>query len=154
MMTSPPGLRSWPARGIAGVALCLLIGVAVADTAGKSTTPASAPAAAAAPARKVICLQNSSCFSAKAPVRGTKTSTPTAATSLDLQAPQISRVFSEAELSQKIEEPDEREVIQETVQVATKRQLSPVSVGLLAIPWAIIHPTQAWRIFMPLPEAK
>jgi hypothetical protein len=53
-----------------------------------------------------------------------------------------------------LQDPDESEAIQEEVQVETQRQATPVSVGLMALPWAVIHPTQAWRIFMPLPSAK
>jgi hypothetical protein len=73
---------------------------------------------------------------------------------LDLRAPEITRVFSEAELSQKLEDPEETYDMQETVQVQGERQITPVSVGLMAIPWAIVHPTQAWRILMPVPDAK
>jgi hypothetical protein len=63
-------------------------------------------------------------------------------------------VFSEAELQQPLEDPYEQIHEQPTVQVEGERQVTPVSVGLMAIPWAIVHPTQAWRIFMPVPEAK
>jgi hypothetical protein len=100
----------------------------------------------------VICLQSSiRCFSTKAPAAGTPRSS---APALDLRAPELNRVFSQAELSQKLQDPDEQYEITETVQVEGARQLTPVSVGLMAIPWAIIHPTQAWRILMPVQDAK
>jgi hypothetical protein len=93
----------------------------------------------------VICFQSSiRCFPAKA----------TNSATLDLRAPALTRVFSEAELQQKLDDPDEQIHEPATVQVQGERQLTPVSVGLMAIPWAIVHPTQAWRIFMPVPEAK
>jgi hypothetical protein len=110
----------------------------------RATSTSPSTPGANIPAPKVICFQNSiRCFTANAPKSA----------ALDLRAPAITRVFSEAELQQKLDEPDE---IHEpaTVQVQGERQMAPVSVGLMAIPWAIVHPTQAWRILMPLPEAK
>jgi len=147
MHLSPQRSKSWTARIIAGVALCVAGTVMADDAAPVSsaratpTSTATAPTSASAPAPKVICFQSSiRCFTAK--------SAP-----LDLRAPAITRVFSEAELQQKLEEPQEIHET-ETVQVQGERQLTPVSVGLMAIPWAVIHPTQAWRIFMPVPDAK
>ena len=97
------------------------------------------------PAPKVMCFQNSiRCFPAKA----------TNSATLDLRAPPITQVFSEAELQQKLEDPNEEIHEAPTVQVEGERQITPVSVGLMAIPWAIVHPSQAWRIFMPVQDAK
>jgi hypothetical protein len=93
----------------------------------------------------VICFQNSiRCFPAK---------TANSAT-LDLRAPPSTQIFSEAELQQKLEDPNEEIHEAPTVQVEGERQVTPVSVGLMAIPWAIVHPSQAWRIFMPMQDAK
>jgi hypothetical protein len=88
-------------------------------------------------------------------VKSTTAATTNQASQLDLRAPDIHHVFSEAELQQKLQPPDEPQEyeIQET-RVEGERQLAPVSIGILAIPWAIIHPTQAWRIFMPMTDAK
>jgi hypothetical protein len=73
---------------------------------------------------------------------------------MDLRAPDISRIFPRTELQQKLPEPGEERVeSQESVRVSGTRELAPVSVGLMALPWAIRHPTQAWRIFMPIPAA-
>jgi hypothetical protein len=75
---------------------------------------------------------------------------------LDLRAPDIRRVFTEAQLQQSLHSPDPDEVtyeIQET-RVEGERPLTPVSIGIMAIPWAIVHPTQAWRILMPMTDAK
>lgn len=149
--------KSWTARIVAALGLCVAVGAMADDAAPTASrtqsiaaraTPTAATVAAAsatadtsAAAPKIICLQNSiHCFTAK--------SAP-----LDLRAPAITRVFSEAELQQKLDEPEEIHE-QATVQVQGERQITPVSVGLMAIPWAIVHPTQAWRILMPVPEAK
>jgi hypothetical protein len=160
---------SWTARIVAVAALCVAA-QAMADDAAPSashpqpnasratpnstrtdaatvttSTTSSAPAVNAPPAPKVICFQNSiRCFPAKASNSAT----------LDLRAPAITRVFSEAELQQKLDDPTEDIHEAPTVQVEGERQVTPVSVGLMAIPWAIVHPTQAWRILMPVPEAK
>ena len=149
--------KSWTARIAATLALCVTI-TAMADDAApasssrQATAPRATPTSASpststststpsTPGPKVVCFQNSlRCFTVK--------SAP-----LDLRAPVITHVFSEAELQQKLDEPPE---IHEgdTVQVQGERQITPVSVGLMAIPWAVIHPTQAWRIFMPVQDAK
>lgn len=135
-------------------------GAAAATVAASSATamPTANPSASASQsatpgAPSVICFQNSlRCFTPTraAPSAGSAPRT----NALDLRAPEITRVFSQAELSQKLQEPEETSDIQETVQVQGERQITPVSVGLMAIPWAIVHPTQAWRILMPVPEAK
>ena len=121
-----------------------------ATDASQSTAPPSADA----PARpKGICFAVSiQCIPIKVPA-----STPDAAVRtapLDLRAPDIARVFPRTELQLKLPDPDEEREPEETVQVEGQRELSPVSVGLMAFPWAIMHPTQAWRIFMPLPSSQ
>ncbi|HVY80215.1 MAG TPA: hypothetical protein VG994_04470 [Steroidobacteraceae bacterium] len=155
MPISPQRSRSWTAGITAALGLCMVATALADDAAPQAATAAQAaaarpapsattPPAANAPAPKVICFQSSiRCFTAN----------PSQSAALDLRAPPITRVFSEAELQQKLEEPDE---IHEapTVQVEGERPTTPVSVGILAIPWAIVHPTQAWRIFAPVPEAK
>jgi hypothetical protein len=158
----------WSARGIAGAVLFIACATwasaadeAVRPTASTAGKPASVARSAAtptvsstsstgAPPVKVICLQNSiRCFSVTSAAPGSP-----ARPALDLRAPDIRRIFTPAELQQTLQEPDEELAAQETVQVQGQRQLAPVSVGIMAIPWAIIHPTQAWRILMPLPDAK
>ena len=158
----------WTARAIAAASLLVgyttsasaddaqAHGAVTSPAAPSSTTNRAAPSAAASTATtntsapKVICLQNSiRCFSMKSTVPGAS-----ASPALDLRAPDIHRVFTAAELQQTLQDPDEETVYQETVQVEGQRQTTPVSVGIMALPWAIIHPTQAWRILMPLPDAK
>jgi hypothetical protein len=135
--------------------LCIAATALADDAAPQAAAAQQAPAARAAPnattppaskatAPKVICFQSSiRCFTAN--------SSQSAA--LDLRAPPITQVFSEAELQQKLADPDEVHEAP-TVQVEGERPTTPVAVGIMAIPWAIIHPTQAWRIFAPVPEAK
>jgi hypothetical protein len=167
MLSSCHGLSSWPARVIAGLGLCLIVTTAFADDARKPASRAKATAAAPVataipvassssvsssntPAPRVICVTSVQCFSVKPTTGSTHQSSQ-----LDLRAPDIHRVFSEAELQQKLQPPDEPQEyeIQET-RVEGERQLTPVSIGILAIPWAIVHPTQAWRIFTPMTDAK
>jgi hypothetical protein len=121
---------------------------AVPSTSAVQSSANTAPAASDS-APKVICLQNSiRCFPVK-PAAGS-----VAHAALDLRAPDIRRVFPAAELALPLQDPDEATAVQETVQVEGQRQQTPVSVGIMALPWAVLHPTQAWRIFMPLPETK
>jgi hypothetical protein len=69
---------------------------------------------------------------------------------LDLHAPDIRRVVSESELHEPVK--DEYEVLEETEQVQVEGSRPEVYVpgGLLSLPWAVMHPTQAWRIFLPV----
>src|SRR6185295_17298930 len=162
MLRSGHGLNFWPARVIAGLGLCLLVTAAMADEARKPaartrstaaapvsaapSAPSSSSPSASTPAPKVICVTSVQCFSVKSTATATNRGSQ-----LDLRAPDIHHVFSEAELQQTLQprdEPQEYE-IQET-RVEGARQLTPVAIGILAIPWAILHPTQAWRIFTPM----
>ena len=77
---------------------------------------------------------------------------------MDLHAPDVRKVFPIAELQKRLPDAEEQQVAQEdtTVQVSTDREVPPPTapVGIFAPFWAIRHPTQAWRIFLPVPEAK
>jgi hypothetical protein len=113
------------------------------------TTTSDAPTT---PSSSVICFQNSvRCFAAVRPP-GIKVA------ALDLRAPDVRKVFPIGELQKRLPDADDQLMAQEdtTVQVSTDRELPPPTapVGILAPFWAIRHPTQAWRIFMPVPEAK
>lgn len=175
MSMSYPRSSAWTASVVAVVGLFGAADLAFADPANRAPAEAQSTAAttrssaaqsavarpdansAATPTTamasssplKVICLQNTRCFSVK-PVASTAANRP----AMDLRAPALTRVFTQAQLSEKLEEPEEEYDATETVQVEGAREMTPVSVGLMAIPWAIIHPTQAWRILMPVPDAK
>ena len=72
---------------------------------------------------------------------------------LDLHAPDIRRLVPEAQFHEPIQ--DEYEVLQdqEQVQVEGSRPEIYVPGGLMSLPWAVMHPTQAWRIFLPVPPS-
>ena len=72
------------------------------------------------------------------------------AASLNLKAPDIRRVVPAIQLHA----PDEPVDIEEQqVQVQATRPEVYVPGGIASLPWAVMHPTQAWRIFMPVPAS-
>jgi len=160
--------RGWVRGASLGVFAAALFAIAetsaafAADApapARSATTASSATLAAAAPVKsavapKVICFQSSiRCFSFT-PRTASASALPRAAP-LDLRAPEINRVFSQEELSKKLQDTEmQYDEVQETVQVQGERQLAPVSIGLMSLPWAVLHPTQAWRILTPVTSAK
>jgi hypothetical protein len=73
----------------------------------------------------------------------------TQAASLDLKAPDIRRLVPEVGLREPLQEPEEMEVQQ--VQVEGSRPEVYVPGGIASLPWAVMHPTQAWRILLPVP---
>ncbi|HTY93846.1 MAG TPA: hypothetical protein VMC02_08160 [Steroidobacteraceae bacterium] len=74
---------------------------------------------------------------------------------LDLHAPPLNHIYPSRQL-QYILAPDDSSAEMPEVRVKGTRQgvVVPGTPGnqLLAVPWAILHPTQAWRIFTPLVE--
>ncbi len=75
--------------------------------------------------------------------------------SLDLRAPPIAAVVPQAELQAALADPDEPKYDEESsiVKVEGERDgLLDIPIGIMAIPWAIRHPSQAWRIFLPTPS--
>lgn len=71
---------------------------------------------------------------------------------LNLTAPDVSTVVSEQELKEPLQNPDQIQEVQEsqTVSVKTNEGVPPdVPGGLGAIWWAVVHPSQAWRIVTP-----
>ena len=68
---------------------------------------------------------------------------------LDLSAPPVSHVFTPGQIESFI---DDREATSpEDVSVETPRYATPVPRGTFrALPWAFMHPMQAWRIFTPI----
>jgi hypothetical protein len=163
-MSSYRGSKVWMTRAAASLGLLLIATASLAEdpqpagaradavasrAAAPNTPPSSAPAEPGT--MRVLCVNSVQCFQARAPAAAAN---EPARAALDLRAPDIHRVFSADELQQVIEEPDDVIYRTETVQVEGERPLNPVSIGIMAIPWAIMHPTQAWRILMPMPSAK
>lgn len=74
---------------------------------------------------------------------------------LDLRAPDITKLVSAEELQQLMKGTAEEEIELDEVKVEGPSEVPldrpPVWPGLLAPFWALAHPTQAWRIFAPLP---
>ncbi|HEX3836308.1 MAG TPA: hypothetical protein VHW25_05030 [Steroidobacteraceae bacterium] len=75
---------------------------------------------------------------------------------LDLTAPPLNHIMPRAQLRYILANEDaDAELPTEVSVKGTKIVVVPGGPGnqLQAIPWAILHPTQAWRIFTPLEEA-
>lgn len=73
---------------------------------------------------------------------------------LDLRAPEITHLFSSEQLNRILAASFVREDIEE-VEVEGEREYlkstPDVWSGIAAPFWAVLNPTQAWRIFLPLP---
>jgi hypothetical protein len=75
-------------------------------------------------------------------------------TPLDLSAPPITKVMPSNELLTVLPDPDEQRLYDEPqVKVEGERGVPvDVPVGIMSLPWAVRHPTQFWRIFLPSPS--
>jgi hypothetical protein len=116
----------------------------------KICTPVLAVAAIAILGIPCAQAQHATQVASSAPVAGK--STPRA---LDLKAPPLNHVMPRAELRYILANEDaDAELPTEVSVKGTKIVVVPGGPGnqLQAIPWAILHPTQAWRIFTPLEE--
>jgi hypothetical protein len=83
------------------------------------------------------------------PVRNS--STPPTPKVLYLKAPDIHSVMTSDQIAAAIPNPDETEIIEpETVQVHSEAPPPYVPGGFAALYWAAIHPTDAWRIVVPV----
>jgi hypothetical protein len=74
---------------------------------------------------------------------------------LDLRAPEITRLYTSEELNRILATTFIREDIEE-VEVEGARDRRPTDTpdvwpGIAAPVWALLNPTQSWRIFAPLP---
>ncbi len=75
--------------------------------------------------------------------------------SLDLRVPHITQLFTSEQLNQILSATFVREDIEE-VQVEGERDRRPTNTpevwpGIAAPFWALLNPSQSWRIFAPLP---
>jgi hypothetical protein len=72
---------------------------------------------------------------------------------LDLRAPAVTQVFSPAALQLMLVEQEEANDEPVDVRVQSPRAAPDVPRGMFrAIPWAIMHPTQSWRVLTPLTD--
>ena len=79
---------------------------------------------------------------------------PAPARQLDLRPPNITHLFTSEQLN-RILTATLREDLEE-VEVEGARERLPTSTpevwsGIASLGWAVVNPTQAWRIFLPLP---
>ena len=119
-----------------------------ASQAGK-VAPAKASTAASTDTsmHRLVCLNMSlQCFAMKPKTDDAPAKAQTA--SLDLKAPDIRRVVPEIQLHGDDETVD---IEEQQVQVEGTRPEVYVPGGLASLPWAVMHPAQAWRIFLPVP---
>lgn len=134
---------------------------AATPAATKVATQATSTATQAPPARvtsastsssdpavqRFVCLNMSlQCFAVKPKQDDSAAKARTA--SLDLKAPDIRRLVPETDLREPLQEP---EIEEQQVQVEGTRPEVYVPGGIASLPWAVMHPTQAWRIFLPVP---
>jgi hypothetical protein len=74
-------------------------------------------------------------------------------TRLDLSAPPIADILPSNELRTVLPDPDELRLDEPLVKVKGERGVPVnVPVGIMSLPWAVRHPTQFWRIFLPSPS--
>jgi hypothetical protein len=113
--------------------IALLAGAAVAQ----AQTPA--PDTSSAPAKSVQSAKKAHPAEHKDP--------------MDLHAPPLSHIYPRQELQYILAyEPDEDQPGEVSVKGSKTAVNVPVSPGnqLQAIPWALLHPTEAWRIITPV----
>jgi hypothetical protein len=81
------------------------------------------------------------------------TAPPARAQPLDLRPPDITKLYTSQQLADMLEKLEEKNI--EEVEVEGARVPPPtftprVWPGIAAPFWALLHPTQAWRIFAPI----
>jgi hypothetical protein len=151
-------LSAWSAAALAADEPPSAAAPAAAAAAATTTAPAAktvqthatatSTAAANSSVQRLVCLNMSlQCFAMKPKADDAPAKTQTA--SLDLKAPDIRRLVPEVELREPLQDPAEIEVQQ--VQVEGSRPEVYVPGGIASLPWAVMHPTQAWRILLPVP---
>jgi hypothetical protein len=133
-----------------------------ATAAATRTSPASPPAKVEQPGasttassnssvRRLVCLNMAlHCFAIKPQAEDASAKAKSA--SLDLKAPDIRRVASPIMLNAPADEVVDIE--EQQVQVQGTRPEVYVPGGLASLPWAVMNPTQAWRIFLPVPAGQ
>jgi hypothetical protein len=150
-------LSAWSLAALADGAPTAAAPATAQATSAASASPAAAqtktPATSAAAGnnssvQRLVCLNMSlQCFSMKPKSEDAAAKTQTA--SLDLKAPDIRSLVPEVQLRDSSTDEETLEVQQ--VQVEGTRPEVYVPGGIASLPWAVMHPTQAWRIFLPVP---
>lgn len=138
------------------LAACLL---ALSESAEVQDKPATQPPRAVAATAATAASPSAAAIAttAAAPsVTPSTTSPVTPPQRLDLRAPDITKIFSAARLQQVLSKVNDPSI--EEVEVEGRRSGQPlppstpiVWPGIFAPVWALMHPTQSWRIIAPLP---
>ncbi len=69
---------------------------------------------------------------------------------LDLSPPPLNHVFTREQIQALTTDPDD-DTPTEDVMIKSPIYQSPVPVGqFVALPWALMHPLEAWKIFVPI----
>jgi hypothetical protein len=127
----------------------LLLLTALAGTAGVAAWADDPPKAAAtgqAPANQAPAAQAQPATDRQAP----SAHAPSDRKPLDLSAPPINHVLSSEQVQAMVTEHDEEP---DMVSVETEYPQIEVPQGQLrALPWAFMHPLEAWRIFTPVTD--
>jgi hypothetical protein len=91
--------------------------------------------------------------STPAKTHAVKASRPAAKKTLDLHTPPLKDLYSASELRYMMAyDPDDMSDSEVSVKGSRPVVNVPVTPGnqLMALPWALLHPTQAWRVFTPV----
>jgi len=114
---------------------CLLLATAALLAAGSATAFADDPPQAPQPPRHATAAKPA----------------PAAKRALDLHAPPVDHVLTRAEMQSLVAEPDDENAPPpDDVTVSGAHLVEPIPGGVMAIPWALLHPLEAWRIFAPV----
>ncbi len=119
--------------------------LSVTHAQAQTATAAAASAPAAAPAKAAVHT-------------GPHATTAAPAAPMDLHAPPLDHIYPSSELRYILandESDSDADSVNEVNVKSTKyRVVVPGTPGnqLQAVPWALLHPSQAWRIFTPLVE--
>jgi hypothetical protein len=116
-------------------------------------TPALVRAQSQAPTPTPSATPAASSAARKAATHAPKQASPAQRSTMDLQAPPLSHIYPRQQL-QYILAIDNSEVDDaQEVSVKGEKYLMPVPKSQFqAIPWALMHPTEAWRVFTPIEE--
>ena len=134
-MTQPLTRSSLCAAVLLTAALVQVPALVLAQT----PTPSASPAAASAPVTAVP--------------HAARKASPAPHATLDLQAPPLSHIYPRGQLQYILAVDNSDADDAQEVNVQGAKYLMPVPKSQFqAIPWALMHPSQAWRVFMPIDE--
>ncbi len=139
------GMPRWPSM----VVVAVLAGWSAGTLAQEAAQPAAAAPAAKAATRARTVPATKPGAAKKAPaLKSAAANQP-----LDLNAPPIKHVLTPEQVQSFLAEADENAPPPEDVTVDQPHYAEPVPAGAFAaLPWALLHPLEAWRIFAPITD--